>query len=106
MVAIDPSLKKGVLPLCVLALLKKDRYGYELVTEISRRFDMTEGTIYPLLRRMKSESFVDTYLLESSHGPARKYYKLNSKGRKRLQQMKKEWIQFSKIIDDFIGEKK
>ena len=70
------QLKKGVLDLCVLSLLLKthDRYGYELVAEISKCIEISEGTIYPLLRRLKNEGYVSTYLEESSEGPPRKYY--------------------------------
>ncbi len=62
--------KKGVLELCVLSILKqKNCYGYELVNDISQNITISEGTIYPLLRRMKSEGYVETYLQESQEGP-------------------------------------
>ena len=74
--------KKGVLDLCVLSLLsRKDRYGYELVNEISKRIDLSEGTIYPLLKRLRDEGLVSTYLEESQEGPPRKYYRLTDGGR-------------------------
>jgi len=67
--------KKGVLELCVLSMLeRKNCYGYELVNEISKNILISEGTIYPLLRRLKSEGFVTTYLEESTEGPSRKYH--------------------------------
>ena len=73
--------KKGALELCVLALTaKKDRYGYELVEEISKRFEISEGSIYPLLRILTKEGLFSTYLMESTEGPPRKYYKLTTKG--------------------------
>ena len=73
--------KKGVLELLVLSLLiDKDRYGYELVEEISGHINISEGTIYPLLRRLKNDGYVDTYLQESQTGPPRKYYKLTVGG--------------------------
>ena len=62
--------KKGVLELCVLAILfKKDHYGYELVNKISKNIKISDGTIYPLLRRLKNEGFFTTYLEESQEGP-------------------------------------
>ena len=68
--------KKGVLELCVLSLLtKRDFYGYELVEYISKYINISEGTIYPLLRRFRTEGYVSTYLQESQEGPPRKYYK-------------------------------
>ena len=57
------QLKKGVLELCVLSMLtKKDCYGYELVNEISKNIMIAEGTIYPLLKRLKDEGFLTTFL--------------------------------------------
>ncbi|MGR5970444.1 PadR family transcriptional regulator [Bacillus paranthracis] len=59
--------KKGVLELCVLVLLdKQDRYGYELVRSISNRIEISEGSVYPLLRRLTKEEYFTTYLQESS----------------------------------------
>ncbi|MBN1383850.1 MAG: PadR family transcriptional regulator, partial [Elusimicrobia bacterium] len=81
--------KKGVLELCALALLaKKNRYGYELVNEISKNISISEGTIYPLLRRLKNDGYVTTYLEESSEGAARKYYQLTEAGKKMGKELK------------------
>lgn len=58
--------KKGVLELCVMiALDEAECYGYELITKISEGIEISEGTIYPLLKRLKDEGFVTTYLKES-----------------------------------------
>ena len=73
--------KKGVLNLCVLVLLdKQDRYGYELVQKISDQISISEGSVYPLLRRLTKEGYFTTYLQESTEGPPRKYYKLTDLG--------------------------
>jgi PadR family transcriptional regulator PadR len=97
--------KKGVLELCVLALLgKSDRYGYELVQKISERIVISEGSVYPLLRRLAKEEYFTTYLQESKEGPSRKYYSLTDKGREYLEQLKKEWIQFSAGVNEVIKE--
>ena len=97
--------KKGALELCVLALLKKqDRYGYELVQKISDQIDISEGTVYPLLRRLKKEEFLTTYLQESTEGPPRKYYRLTEKGRDHLYVLKDEWQQFSDGVNQIIKE--
>ncbi|MCK4260322.1 MAG: PadR family transcriptional regulator [Halanaerobiales bacterium] len=88
--------KKGVLELCVLTMLsRKDCYGYELVKEISKKISIAEGTIYPLLRRMKNEDYVTTYLQESLEGPPRKYYKLTDIGIEMKEQLNKEWMTFT-----------
>lgn len=98
------QLKKGVLELCVLSLLKtNDRYGYELVAEISKCIAISEGTIYPLLRRLKNEGYVETYLEESSEGPPRKYYKLTDKGEEMRKEFLEEWNSFIKGINTIIG---
>lgn len=98
------QLKKGVLELCVLSLLKtNDRYGYELVAEISKCIAISEGTIYPLLRRLKNEGYVETYLEESSEGPPRKYYKLTDKGEEMREEFLEEWNAFIKGINTIIG---
>ena len=63
--SIDIQLKKGVLDLCVLALLsREDAYGYDIASRLAGRIDMAEGTIYPLMRRMQADGLVETYLVE------------------------------------------
>ncbi len=95
--------KKGVLELCALALLaQKNRYGYELVHEISKRISISEGTIYPLLRRLKNDGYVTTYLEESKEGAPRKYYQLTGDGKKMEKDLKKEWKIFVKEVDSFL----
>ncbi|MBU3128205.1 PadR family transcriptional regulator [Clostridium tagluense] len=87
--------KKGVLELCVLSVLEgRDCYGYELVNEISQDIDISEGTIYPLLRRLKSDGFVTTYLQESQEGPPRKYYSITQLGKNTKEALKDEWLDF------------
>lgn len=99
----DTQLKKGVLDLCVLAALaKKDKYGYELVQAISKTVIITEGTIYPLLRRLKDDGFVETYLQESSSGPPRKYYRLTKEGKREEVRLRKEWKSFNEKINSFL----
>ncbi len=95
--------KKGVLELCALALLgKKNRYGYELVNEISKKISISEGTIYPLLRRLKNDGYVTTYLEESKEGAPRKYYQLTGDGKKMEKDLKKEWKTFVKEVNSFL----
>lgn len=96
--------KKGVLELCVLAeLYKREFYGYELVEEISKHIDISEGTIYPLLRRLKSEGYVTTYLQESSDGPPRKYYKLTSLGKEKGIVLISEWTNFVNGVQQIVN---
>ncbi len=95
--------KKGVLELCVLSLLvKRNRYGYDLVNEISKNIEISEGTIYPLLRRLKNVGYVTTYLQESQEGAPRKYYKLTSSGEEITEQMKKDWDDFVEKVNTLL----
>jgi len=100
----DTQFKKGVLELCVLTLLQiKDYYGYELVTEISKNISISEGTIYPLLRRLKKDGYVKKHLKESQEGPPRKYYKLTSEGEEERKRLKKEWNEFNVKVNAFLS---
>lgn len=95
--------KKGVLELCVLSLLeKRDFYGYELVEKISEFINISEGTIYPLLRRFRTEGYVRTYLEESQEGPPRKYYELTEKGKEVFQELEIEWESFVDGVNNIL----
>jgi PadR family transcriptional regulator PadR len=102
--AVQVQLKKGVLELCVLALLARgDAYAYEIASRLTKGIEMGEGTIYPLMRRMQSDGLVDTYLVESSSGPPRKYYKLTPTGQSSFAAQKAEWTAFSQAVNDILG---
>lgn len=99
-IALNAQLKKGVIELCALSLLLKgDRYGYELVEEISKNISISEGTIYPLLRKFRQEGYVDTYLEESQSGPPRKYYRLTASGQTALQKQEEDWNAFVRGVN-------
>ena len=103
--SIDIQLKKGVLGLCVLALLARDdSYAYEIASRLSDAIDMGEGTIYPLMRRMQTDGLVETYLVESTAGPPRKYYKLTEAGKASFIAQKAEWAAFSRAVDNILGD--
>lgn len=97
--------KKGVLELCVLVLASNaDRYGYELVHKISEKFEIAEGTVYPLLRRLTKEGYFSTYLVESSEGPPRKYYQLSDSGKRYMMQLVEDWQAFAVGVQQIIEE--
>ena len=97
--------KKGVLELLVLAMLKKsDQYGYDISDAISQKVLISAGTVYPILRKMKDDGLVTTYLSEESSGPARKYYKLTSKGLEKYQSMSDGWLAFISITKQFLED--
>lgn len=101
----NPQFKKGVLELIVLmSVTKKDMYGYELVSEVSKVVDVNEGTIYPLLKRLTNEHYFETYLKESTEGPPRKYYHLTAAGIIYMENLKKEWDEFQTKIAQFMKE--
>lgn len=84
------QVRKGVLELCILRALEKDeRYGYELVKALAAvpGLALSEGTLYPLLSRLRVAGLVSTRLEESAEGPARKYYSLTREGRRTLAAM-------------------
>lgn len=97
------QLKKGVLELCVLSVLsKKDYYGYELINEISKTIAISDGTIYPILRRLTKEGYFTTYLQESAEGPPRKYYRLTELGYETKEQLEREWLEFQNSVNKII----
>ncbi|MEY8338847.1 PadR family transcriptional regulator [Lachnospiraceae bacterium 62-35] len=101
----NAQFKKGVLELIVLlSVTKRDMYGYELVSEVSKAVDVNEGTIYPLLKRLTNEHYFETYLRESSEGPPRKYYHLTAAGVLYKDRLKSEWDEFRKQVDSFMEE--
>ena len=101
----NSQFKKGVLELIVLlSVSKRDMYGYDLILEVSKVVDVNEGTIYPLLKRLTNEKYFDTYLVESTEGPSRKYYKITALGKKRMRELKKTWSEFSSSINNFLKE--
>lgn len=101
----NAQFKKGVLELCVLSMIsRKDYYGYELVEEISKVLEISEGTLYPILRRLTDEKYFETYLQESSEGPPRKYYRITKLGKDSQKDLIKQWSEFNKQIEKLIGK--
>lgn len=101
----NQQLKKGILEICVLSfIMKEDRYGYEIVKEIGDIFEVKESTIYPILKRLSNDGLLDTYLQESSSGPARKYYKATSSARSYLDEEKTKYFEFVNIVTTFLSE--
>ena len=99
----NAQFKKGILELVVLiSVTKRDMYGYELVSEVSKVIDVNEGTIYPLLKRLTNEHYFETYLKESTEGPPRKYYHLTEIGKAYTENLKAEWEEFYAKVEEFI----
>lgn len=101
----NTQLKKGVLELCVLSMLsEKERYGYELVSDISENIAISDGTIYPILRRLNNEGYLESYLQESKEGPPRKYYRLTQLGINTKDKLLTEWVSFVKGVNNIVKE--
>lgn len=99
----NTQLKKGVLELCVLSVLSiKDCYGYELINEISKHISISDGTVYPILRRLTKEGYFTTYLQESMEGPPRKYYRLTALGYNYKENLEREWLAFQNAVNNII----
>ncbi len=93
------QLRKGVLELCVLNVIATGRlYGYEIAKRLSALSEPTvrEGTVYPILSRLKQEGLLEATIEASSEGPPRKYFALTAHGRRRLRHMNAAWD----LLDD------
>ena len=103
----NTQFKKGVLEMMVLlAIESTDKYGYELVNEISEIVDVNEGTIYPILKRLNVDLYLETYLQESNEGPPRKYYHLTLKGKTYLQELCADWQEFSGNVNKYLKKER
>lgn len=99
----DTQIKKGLLDLCVLSfLIDKDMYGYEIVQSISKSIEVSEGTIYPILRRLSKEGYFETYIVESNEGPARKYYRITALGIEFYKKQLNSWEKLKNGIDSIL----
>ena len=97
--------KKGVLELCVLSLLEKgDCYGYEISETLAERIEIADGTVYPILRKLKADGLLTTYLQEESGGPPRKYYRLTELGRETYRSDRAESLKFAQEIRNLLEE--
>jgi PadR family transcriptional regulator, regulatory protein PadR len=102
------QLRRGTVEYCVLALLAGGaRYGFELVRELAAVDGLvtSEGTIYPLLTRLRKDELVTTFWRESDSGPPRRYYRLTEAGRAALADFTNEWSRFRDSVDTILTRK-
>jgi PadR family transcriptional regulator PadR len=98
------EVRRGVLEFCVLSMIApRPRYGYEIVQELASTAPIAaaEGTVYPLLRRLRNAGSLDAYWMESASGPPRQYYRITSAGRARLHAMRREWRALVAAVDAY-----
>ena len=101
----NSQMRRGLLELCVLALLEEEPgYGYEIVTRLAEaaRLEASEGTVYPLLRRLRKLGWLETFWQESASGPPRQYYQLTKAGASRLEELREEWTRLSHSVDEIV----
>jgi PadR family transcriptional regulator PadR len=99
------QMRRGTLQYCVLALLDgEERYGFDLVRALADVDGMvtSEGTIYPLLSRLRRDGLVESTWRESTSGPPRRYYTLTKSGRAALAGFQREWERFRNAVDQFM----
>ncbi len=101
--SVNSQLKRGTLEMCVLAIVdSRDCYGYELVNKISACMKVTEGTIYPLMKRLKEAGVIDSYIVESQEGPPRKYYTITESGRAEKERLYVDWFEFVESVNNLL----
>jgi PadR family transcriptional regulator PadR len=96
------QMRRGAIEYCVLALLREqDRYGLELARTLSEADGLvtSEGTVYPLLTRLRREGLIDATWEESPHGPPRRYYRITREGRAVLKVFCTQWERFRTTVD-------
>ena len=106
--ALLAQMRRGTLQYCVLSLLaEEERYGFDLVRGLAEMEGMvtSEGTIYPLLSRLRRDGLVESTWQESPTGPPRRYYRLTDAGRSALEGFKLEWRRFRDAVDHFVERK-
>ncbi len=102
--SMEIQMKKGLLDVCVLALLKRgDSYGYQIVSELSPLIEVSESTLYPILRRLETAGQLVTYTREHG-GRLRRYYRITRDGLGRLEKFNREWRDMRKIYAFIQGE--
>jgi PadR family transcriptional regulator PadR len=103
--ALLAQMRRGTLQYCVLSLLAdEERYGFDLVRGLGETDGMvtSEGTIYPLLSRLRRDGLVESTWQESPAGPPRRYYRLTGSGRAALEGFRLEWRRFRDAVDHFV----
>ena len=87
----DIQLKRGLLDVCVLAAIQdQDSYGYQIIKDMKPFVEISESTLYPILRRLEGADMLTVWSAEHN-GRLRKYYRITQLGRKRIQDFKDEW---------------
>ena len=102
----DIQLKRGLLDICVLAAIRdEDSYGYQIIKDVRPYVDISESTLYPILRRLESSEYLTVRAVEHS-GRLRKYYRITEAGRARLDEFTREWSEIMAIYTFVTGKER
>ena len=94
------QMRKGVLDMCILSLLSSEAmYSSDIIEKFKKsNLVVVEGTLYPLLTRLKNAEFLEYYWIESNSGPPRKYFKITDQGRTFLKGLKDSWTEINEAV--------
>lgn len=93
-------MRKGVLDMCILSLLSSEAmYTSDIIEKLrASQLIVVEGTLYPLLTRLKNAGYLEYFWMESNAGPPRKYFKITSPGLTFLQELKESWTEINEAV--------
>ena len=102
----NSQMRKGVLELCILSIVSHDdAYASDIIEKLKEaKLIVVEGTLYPLLTRLKNEGLLSYRWEESTQGPPRKYYKITEIGQNSLDEMAEDWRELVEAVEKLLGE--
>ena len=93
------QIKEGIVEVCVLASLRREpSYGYKIINDISELIEISESTLYPILRRLEAQDMLRTFS-KDFNGRVRKYYEITRLGEKRIRDFIDEWKDMERVYD-------
>ena len=102
----DAQLKKGSLDICVLSsLLNEDSYGYKIIQDLENVLDISESTLYPILKRLEANKLVKSYSVEHN-GRLRKFYSITQEGRKKIIAYLKDFKELLNVYEYIVKRSK
>lgn len=100
----NAQMKKGIVEVCILSSLRKEpSYGYKIIVDISPLIEISESTLYPILKRLETQKYLETFTREFN-GRTRKYYSITRLGKQRIKDFLNEWEELE-LVCRFIREK-
>jgi len=102
--SLDVQIKKGLLEYCVLSQLSRsESYGYQIMKDLADCIEISESTLYPILKRLEGSGDVETYKTEHQNR-LRKYYRITERGRKRLEEFNQEQWRLLQVLEYIEGK--